>query len=238
TAASPHSGPLPEGEGGRAATQQPTKRHQLAVTRLLKEVAISAPRKSNIITVSCKAHSPAVAQQIVAKLVEVYRDEHVRVHRSPGSYAFFQEQAGQSLAAWQKAANDLRVAKDRLGVVTLEGRRKQLDDTVADIDRKRLANQAEAKATQAKIAVLEVQIGRLPETLITQETTGASAAADGMRQTLYQLEAQEHDLSVKMQDSHPRLIAVRRQVAELREVFDRQPHDRVQATEAINPSRQ
>src|SRR5439155_7565936 len=78
----------------------------------------------------------------------------------------------------------------------------------------------------------------LPETLITQETTGASAAADGMRQTLYQLEAQEHDLSVKMQDSHPRLIAVRRQVAELREVFDRQPYDRVQATEAINPSRQ
>ena len=61
----------------------------------------------------------------------------------------------------------------------------------------------------AAIAALVDQIAHLPETLITQETTGASAAADGMRQTLYTLETQEHDLSAKMQDSHPRLIAVR-----------------------------
>src|SRR3954451_3112893 len=52
---SAHAGPLPKGEG---EVVQPTKRHQLAVARLVKEVAISAPRKSNIITVSCKARSP------------------------------------------------------------------------------------------------------------------------------------------------------------------------------------
>jgi uncharacterized protein involved in exopolysaccharide biosynthesis len=230
----PHPGPLPKGEG----VTQPTKRHQLAVARLIKEVTISAPRKSNIITVSCKAPSPAIAQQIVAKLVEVYQDEHVRVHRSPGSYEFFSQQAQQSLTAWQKAADDLRAAKDRLGIVTLEGKRKHLDDTFADINMKRLTNQSEARATQAKIAAIEGQIARLPETLITQETTGASAAADGMRQTLYTLETQEHELSAKMHDSHPRLIAVRKQVAELREVLNQQPSDRVQATEAINPSRQ
>lgn len=226
------------GDQKSEAVTQPTKRHQFAVSRLIKEVTISAPRKSNIITVSCKARSPAVAQQIVSKLVEVYQDEHVRVHRSPGSYEFFRQQADQSLAAWEKAADELRAAKDRLGIVTLEGRRKHLDDTVAEINMRRLANQSEAKATQAKIAALDEQIARLPEKLITQETTGANAAADGMRQTLYTLEAQEHDLSAKMQDSHPRLIAVRKQVAELREVLEQQPHDRVQATEAINPSRQ
>src|SRR4051812_31626518 len=224
--------------GQGTANGHPTKRHQLAVARLIKELTISAPRKTNIITVSCKAPSPAVAQQIVAKIVEVYQDEHVRVHRSPGSYEFFHQQAQQSLVAWQKAADDLRAAKDRLGIVTLEGKRKHLDDTFADIHMKRLVNQSEDKATQANIAALEGQIARLPETLITQETTGASAAADGMRQTLYTLETQAHDMSAKMQDSHPRLIAIRKQVAELREVLDQQPQDRVQATEAINPSRQ
>jgi uncharacterized protein involved in exopolysaccharide biosynthesis len=215
-----------------------TRKHQLAVTRLTKDVSISAPRKSNIITVACKARSPAVAQQIVAKLVEVYQEEHVRVHRSPGSYEFFEQQAQQSMAAWQTAADALRATKDRLGIVTIEGRRKHLDDTIADVHFKRLASQAELKATQAKIASLEAQIESLPKTLITQETTAASAAADGMRQTLYTLEAQEHELAAKMQDTHPRLAAVRQQVVELREILDDQPADRVQATEALNPARQ
>lgn len=236
------SGQLPVASGQKSSdgTQSvpTTKAHQLAVAKLIKNMSIAAPRKSNIITVACKANSPAVAQQIVAKLVEVYKEEHVRVHRSPGTYAFFEQQAEQSLTAWQKAADELRATKDRLGIVTIEGRRKHLDDTIADINFKRLGNQAETKTTQAKIASLEAEIAKLPATLITQETTGASAAADGMRQSLYNLETQEHELAVKMQDGHPRLKAVRQQVAELREILDEQPGERVAATEAINPSRQ
>ncbi len=215
-----------------------SRAHQMAVMKLSKNVYIGAPRKSNIISVSCKASSPALAQKIVAKLVEVYREEHVRVHRSPGTYAFFEEQERQSLTAWEKAANELRGTKDRLGIVTIEGRRKHLDERLADINFKRLTNQADLKRSAATIASLEGQIAELPPTLITQETTGASAAADGMRQTLYTLEAQEHKLAAEMQDSHPRLIAARQQVKELREILDEQPTERVQATEAINPARQ
>jgi uncharacterized protein involved in exopolysaccharide biosynthesis len=215
-----------------------TKAHQLAVRKLAKDMTIAAPRKSNIITVSCKAKSPELAQKIVAKLVEVYQEEHVRVHRSPGTYAFFVEQEKESLTAWGKAADDLREAKNRLGIVTIEGRRKHLDDTIAEINVKRLTNEADRKKTVATIESLEDQIAKLPATLITQETTAASAAADGMRQSLYNLEAQEKELAAKMQDSHPRLAAIRKQVQELREILDEQPENRVQATEAINPSRQ
>lgn len=218
--------------------QAASKAHQLAVARLIKTVTIAAPRASNIITVSCNANSPAIAQQIVAKLVEVFQDEHVRVHRSPGTDSFLEEQAKQSLTAWQKAADELRATKDRLGIGTTDGRRKNLDDTIADINFKRLANQAEAKTSQAKIASLQAQVSALSPTLITQETKAPNAAADGTRRTLFNLEAQEHDLAAKLQDGHPRLIAVRQQVAELQDVLKKQPAEHVQATEVINPSRQ
>src|SRR5206468_11731005 len=165
------NGWLAKAEQAEDRLPTPTKAHQLAVARLVKTVTIAAPRKSNIITVSCNAKSPAMAQQIVEKLVEVYRDEHVRVHRSPGTYAFFEEQAKQSLTAWQKAADALRATKDRLGIVTIEGRRKHLDDTIAQINFKRLGNQAEIKTTQARIASLQADIAALSPTLITQETT-------------------------------------------------------------------
>jgi uncharacterized protein involved in exopolysaccharide biosynthesis len=59
-----------------------------------------------------------------------------------------------------------------------------------------------------------------------------------MRQSLYNLEAQEKELAAKMQDSHPRLTAIRKQVKELRDILDEQPGQNVNATEAINPSRQ
>jgi uncharacterized protein involved in exopolysaccharide biosynthesis len=227
------------GRAAAAAQSDPTsKSHQMAVLRLSKNVSISAPRKSNIISVAYTANSPAMAQTIVAKLVEIYRDEHVRVHRSPGTYAFFEEQAKQSLAAWQKAAGELRETKDRLGIVTIEGHRKKLEDQIADIDSKRLANQSELKTSRAKIASLEALVANLPVTIVTQEVGSPNAAADGMRQTLYTLEAQEKELSVKMQEGHPRLAALRQQVRELREILANQPAQKIAATEALNPSRQ
>ena len=221
-----------------AQTLPTTRAHQLAVLRLSKDVSIGAPRKSNIITVACKSRSPAVARQIVAKLIEVYQEEHVRVHRSPGTYEFFTEQVEQSLATWQKAADDLRTIKDRYGIVTIDGRRKKLEDQIADIDSKRLANQTDVKTSRAKIASLESLIADLPKTIVTQEVEAPNAAADGMRQTLYTLEAQQQDLAARMQDDHPRLVAVRAQVRELREILANQPAEKVQATEALNPSRQ
>jgi uncharacterized protein involved in exopolysaccharide biosynthesis len=215
-----------------------TKTHQLAIQRLGKMLSIGAPRKSNIIMVSCKANRPEVAQQIVAKLVAVYQEEHVRVHRSAGSYEFFEEQAEQSLTAWHKAAGELRELKNRLGIVTIDGRRGNLEAQVADISSKLLANQSDLKTSQAKIAALEALIAQLPATIVTQEVQGPNAAFDGMRQTLYALEAQKVDLAAKMQDAHPRLVAVRQQVDELRTILAGQPDQKTQATEALNPSRQ
>ena len=52
-------------------------------------------------------------------------------------------------------------------------------------------------------------MANLPVTIVTQEVESPNAAADGMRQTLYTLEAQEQELAAKMQESHPRLVAVR-----------------------------
>lgn len=224
--------------GGEAEERTPSKAHQLAVMKLAKNLSVAAAGKSNIISVSCRASSPALAQKIVAKLVEVYQEEHVRVHCSPGTYAFFAEQERQSLAEWQKAVEELRQTKDRLGIVTIEGRRKHLDEQIGDVNSKRLSNEAELKKSQAAVASLESQLSELPATLVTPEQRGANAASDGMQQTLYVLEKQEHDLAAKMRDNHPRLLAVRQQVKELREILAGQPSERMQATEAIKPARE
>jgi uncharacterized protein involved in exopolysaccharide biosynthesis len=223
---------------GSGSQDPPSRTHQQAIRQLERDISIYPARKSNIITVTCKASSPAIAQSIVAKLVDAYLEEHLRVHRSPGSYKFFEEQTARSQAAWRDAAGKLREAKNRLGIVTIEGQRKKLEDLIADTDFKLLANQADLKTSQAKLVSLEELIAELPATIVTQEAEGPSAAFDGMRQSLYQLEAQEQDLAAKMHDNHPKLIALRQLVHDQRQILAGQPEKRVQSTEALNPARQ
>lgn len=221
-----------------APLQPPSTAHQQAVMQLEREVSVWSPRKTNTINVSCKAKSPAIAQQIVAKLVEVYLSEHVRVHHTPGSYEFFVEQTAVSQKAWQSAALKLRETKNRLSIVTIDGKRKELETQIGDIASKLLTNEAELKAAEAKITSLKKLLADLPETVVTQKVDGPNAAFDGMRQTLYQAEAKEQELASKMNDNHPQLVAVRQQVIDLRAILDDQPIQRQLATQATNPTRQ
>jgi uncharacterized protein involved in exopolysaccharide biosynthesis len=218
--------------------QPPSYAHQQAVLQLEREVSVWSPRKTNTINVSCKAKTPAIAQQIVAKLVEVYLTEHVRVHHTAGSYEFFVEQTGVSQKAWQAAAVNLRETKNKLGIVTIEGRRKELEGQIGDIGTKLLTNEADLRTAEAKISSLQRLLDQLPATIVTQKVDGPNAAFDGMRQTLYQAEAREQELASKMQDNHPQLLAVRQQVADLRAILADQPIQRLLATEAANPTRQ
>jgi uncharacterized protein involved in exopolysaccharide biosynthesis len=217
---------------------RPSPAAQRAVAQLERTVTVWPPRKTNIIIIGCKAESPAMAQRIVAKFVEVYLDEHVRVHRASGSYEFFEHETQKSLARWRKAADQLRDTKNRLGIVTIEGQRKKFEDQISTLNTQLLANRSELKTSQGKIAALQQLINSLPEKIVTQVAEGPSGAFDGMRQTLYQLEAQQQELAAKMQDSHPRLAAISQQVEDLRAILAKQPPERAQATEALNPSRQ
>jgi polysaccharide biosynthesis protein PslE len=219
-------------------SQPPSYAHQQAVLQLEREVSVWSPRKTNTINVSCKAKSPAIAQQLVAKLVEVFLAEHVRVHHTAGSYEFFVAQTGVSQKSWQAAAARFRDVKNKLGIVTIEGKRKELEGQIGDIANKLLTNEADLRTAEAKIASLKKLIEQLPATIVTQKVDGPNAAFDGMRQTLYQAEAREQEMASKMQDNHPQLIAIRQQVVDLRAILADQPIQRLLATEAANPTRQ
>lgn len=225
-------------ERGGKPGEPPPRGHQLAVQRLEREVSVWTPRKTNIISVACKADSPDVAQRIVAKLVEVYMTEHVRVHHTPGSYQFFVDQTALSKKEWQAAAGKLREIKNRLAIVTIDGKRRELEAQIGDIASKLLANESELKTAEAKIASLRQLIADLPATIVSQKVEGPNAAFDGMRQTLYQTEAREQELASRMQETHPQLVAIRQQVKDLRAILEEQPEQRLQSTEAANPARQ
>ena len=213
-------------------------RHQQAVAKLEKNVSISVPRKTSTIIVGCKAESPDLAQQIVATLVALYMDEHLRVHHTAGSYEFFQEQSQLLEARWKEAATRLREVKNQWNIVTIDGTRKLLEGQISDIEARLLANTTDLATAEAKIESLSAVIGSLPEQIPTLVVDSPSQAVDGMRQELYKVEAREKELATKFSDKHPQVLALRSTIAELQRILSDQDQTRSSETKGVNPARQ
>jgi uncharacterized protein involved in exopolysaccharide biosynthesis len=209
-----------------------------AVNALEKMIEVTSPRKSNVIHIRCKAKSAELAHAVTKELLRLYRDEHARLNRTPGSYEFFQQQANLLQDKWQAATDKLRLAKNELGVVSIEGKRKMLQDQLAELELRDLTNRSELAASEARLAELQRSLSAVPSMIVAQQAESANGAFDGMRQTLYGLQVREEELKSKMNDNDPRLIALRQQVSQTQRILDDQETMRTLVTRAINPSRQ
>ncbi len=216
----------------------PSRQHQLAVQKLEKDLEIFSPRKTTIIALRCKAKRPELAQQIVAKLVEVYLDEHVRVHRTPGSFEFFESQTNSFQTQWRASAQDLQKFKTKLGIVTMDGKRTQLQLQISDLEQRLLAAESEVTSSEARIVSLKEAIRWLPEFIASQKVKQPSVSMEGMKQTLFTLQSKEQELRARMTGNHPLVIAVQHQMEDLQEILEGHDEESVAQTHVINPSRQ
>lgn len=227
-----------------ASPLTPIAAHEQAVRRLAKLVNISSLRDRNIISVQCEAASPEAAQKLTASLVEICLDESVNVLQTDASDALFAEQREHSKLEWEAAATRLSQEKDKLGAVTIEGKRAQLQDEIDDIDAKLMANRSDLATAETRMASLEKLIASLPKTPATTELQTPNAVQSSAPDAILQLEAREQELTATRGDDHPQLLDVRRQLAELRQAIVAQPLVKTQTGEGaaaeageVNPSR-
>src|SRR6476620_2690239 len=67
-----------------------------ASQRLAKDLVITPVKKANIIEVKYTSGSPEMAAKVIRKVQDLYLDKHLKLHRPPGTYDFFKNQATQS----------------------------------------------------------------------------------------------------------------------------------------------
>jgi hypothetical protein len=102
-------------------------------------------------------------------------------------------------------------------IARVVARQREIETQIAESTAQLQANEADRKAAEAKIASLTTRLGELPERIPSQasETETTSELAE--------LESLELDLAAKLNDSHPRLVALRQQIADARKTADSQP---------------
>ena len=217
----------------------PVTERERAVTRLVNTLEAWTPRRTDVVGLRYSAATPDAAQKILAKVVDIYREEHVRAHRTEHSYSFLEDQKQLLQYELQKAYDSLRDAKNRAGLSSIESQQLILQQQLRAIDADVVVARAELAASDAKVAALKCGLDTLPAKLVTQDVVGFSnQAADLMRDTLFKLQARQAELQAKFSANHPEVVAVNEQIQRLQHNLDQQPDQRTQSTTSLHTGHQ
>lgn len=206
-----------------------------AVRKLETSLHLAAVRKSSIISVSCDANSPQLAQRITQALIDRYLEQHARMNRIQGSHDFFTEQTRFLSDDLRQREEELRDLKNQLNIGSLDLQRELLLRRLGDTEIELRQTEAEIASTEAHVAALRERLTELPAMLVKEETTGhANQAADEMRNQLYTLQLKEAELLTKYQEDYYLVQNIRRQIAEAKAILDRESDPRTQVTRSTN----
>jgi uncharacterized protein involved in exopolysaccharide biosynthesis len=214
---------------GRSATDGPrdaeSRAREKAVLTLDKSISCGVTKNSDVISVRCKARRPELAQRVLIIFVRAFKDHHLRLNRTSGSYEFFVAQAEKANAKLEEKKLQLRDAKNRVGIGSVESQAKMVEQQVASLEETLASTRASIAAKEAKLASLRDQYPDLDRVATLDASRGSSASAvDNMRAELYRLQIRERELLAKLSASHPQVIAVKEQAKQARRLLAHQEY--------------
>lgn len=210
--------------------------HERAVNQLEKEIGVDAIEKTNVVSVSHEGRNPDISQQIVAKLIDLYLGEHVRMNRTPGTHEFLEAQAVELKKELDGLENDFRDLKNSTGLISPGEQRGALVANISSLEKELQTTDASAAAAGAQIAALKERLAKLEATHVLSKASGfPNVAADGMLQQLYALRLREKELMARATDENVELQLVRNQLKEAQSVIDAEEPFRTQTT--IGPNK-
>jgi uncharacterized protein involved in exopolysaccharide biosynthesis len=186
---------------------------------LTREVA----RDSSVITLSCRARTPDLAQAILTAYIDAFTLHHLKLHRTTGSYEFFAAQTKQLEVQLQTAAAELRDAKNKIGVSSIESELKMLEQHLGTLEENTSAARTSLADSRAKVAKLAEKYPDLDAAaLIDAGISTSPAAVSEMRTELYRLKITEGELLGKYSPIHPAVIAFHDRIDKAQRMLDRQ----------------
>ncbi len=186
-----------------------------AVRKLSKELNVEPVKKSDLIEVIYASRDPELAARVLNTLGNLYLAKHLAVHRPPGEFNFFQQQAAQyrkSLAALEVRLADFGRTQ---GVVAAQAERDIALQKVNEFDAALGQTQAAIAGTAERIRALQAELALTPPRLSTQVRTSPQLL-EQLKSALLTLELKRTELLGKFEPGYPLVQEVEAQIAQTR----------------------
>lgn len=221
--------------GATPTPADPVRRHK-AIEQFLRNLDVQAPKKSTVIDISYRASSPELAQEIVRRLVDDFEIAHSLINRTPEAYEFLAEQVARSRNALERLQGEYREQKIKTGLFAADDQRSQTVARMGRIQDELLQTLVALRSAEGESTFLQAKLEKLESTRVLAQTKGfPNEATDRMREQMFALQVKEKELALRHPENHPERILIGKQLASIKELYDKESKSREQVT--VSPSK-
>lgn len=125
----------------------------VAAAVVQRGLSITRPKQSSVINLTYTHQDQTVVQPVLAAVIEAYFKRHIEIHRPAGSYDdFLTQQTDQMRARLATTEDELRKARAKAGIISLDDTRKAQSETINALKRQLLDVQRHLAQRQATLA--------------------------------------------------------------------------------------
>jgi uncharacterized protein involved in exopolysaccharide biosynthesis len=188
-----------------------------AVVKLEKDLTVQPIKLTNLISVSYKAKDPQMAAKVLNSLAGLYLEKHLAMHRAPGQFEFFHQQAEEYKKALANAEEKLTSFSREQGVVNPALEKEMNVRKLAEFEAETKGARATVAENRQRIATLEAQLATLPNRQTTQvRTSDNPQLMQNMKSRLLELELKRTELLTKFEPTYRPVQEVQEQIAQTR----------------------
>ena len=192
-----------------------------AVVKLEKDLTVQPIKLTNLISVSYKAKDPQMAAKVLNSLAGLYLEKHLAMHRAPGQFEFFHQQADEYRKALANAEEKLTSFSREQGVVNPTLEKEMNVRKVAEFEAETKGARATIAENRQRIATLEAQLATLPKRQTTQvRTSDNPQLMQNMKSKLLELELKRTELLAKFEPTYRPVQEVQEQIAQTRSAIE------------------
>jgi uncharacterized protein involved in exopolysaccharide biosynthesis len=216
---------------------QPDLRLAKGIDDLESRLTVEPVKKSDIIEVTYRQSSPAVARQVLAKLAELYMNKHATLHSEPGTADFFGKQADLYKDAIAKTQERLQQFGQQQGTVAAHTERDIAVQRANEFEASLRQTNSAIEEARHRITMLEQQIASTPHRMVTSDRNEDSQLLTELRQQLTTLQLQRSDLLAKYEPSYRPVKDLDVRISQLQQaIADEEKAPLRQVTTDANPT--
>jgi polysaccharide biosynthesis transport protein len=180
-------------------------------------LTVDVPPNSNVIRVAFKHRDPAVVQPVLAAIVDAYLKKHVEIHEAVGIVGdFLTQETDQLRSRLAQTEEDLRKARGKAGIVSVDDSMKAYTDQIARIRQEIFTAEAELAERTAAFQEIAKHPPGQPQTS-NPEPDLPAAQVDEYKSVSARLELlrrREQELLTQFTEESTRVKEVRAQLAD------------------------
>jgi uncharacterized protein involved in exopolysaccharide biosynthesis len=191
-----------------------------AVLALEKDLEVRPIKLTNLISVSYKATDPHQAARVLNTVSTLYLEKHLAMHRAPGVFDFFHQQAEEYRNALAKSEARLADFGQREGVVSPTLTREITIHKLGEFEAAAQETQAAILETKERIQTIERQLSSLSPRHTTQVRTSDNPhLMEHLKSALLELELKRSALLSRFEPTYRPVQEVEHQIAQAREAI-------------------